>query len=224
MLVGLDPLAIVEEVRAAAELVTLPVLAQIRRRVQRYAAEREVDEVDAVRHGTDDEVAVTSASGRSSGIRREWGVRWDPEGLAEVVRLVEGAVVRLDDPLRRRGVDEVARSASRARTPELTRRERIAIDDDGRLAPETLVVHERGRREDVRRVGCRFRVPAATATGRLVEQYCCVGHEVGDVAERPRYDEKKTACEYRGENAGPATKLFHVSLLRRSAICPRHRC
>ena len=79
-------------------------------------------------------IAVAAAAARAEGLAEARHVRWDSEGLADVVRLKEWAVVREHEPVRPRDVGDVPVS--------LSRRKRIAVDRDGWLTAEPFVIDE----------------------------------------------------------------------------------
>src|SRR4051812_21950134 len=81
-------------------------------------------------------------------------VRREPPRLSLVVGLPEIAVAREPDAERRRIVGDVT---------VLPGAERIAVDDDRRLATKSLVVHVCRRREDVGARSGRARVPPVAA-------------------------------------------------------------
>src|SRR5437763_495304 len=202
-LVRLHPLAVVDEVETGTEdIIGRPVFTLVARDVHRDVVEREVDEVDLVGERADHQVAVAAALAGSGRLRRKRRAEWHAKRLAEVGGLVEGAVPRLDEPLRRRDVDDVFERSAGVR---------IAIDDGRGLAAEPFVVDERGRREDVRRVGSRLHVATASAAARLVEQNRRVGYELDDVAAECSWNENEAGRRY-SQQARPPRESFHVSL------------
>ena len=94
----------------------------------------QVHKEDLVRDLPDNLIAVAAAAARAEGLAEARHVRWDSEGLADVVGLKERAIVWEHEPVRPRDVGDVPVS--------LSRRKRIAVDRDGWLAAEALVVDE----------------------------------------------------------------------------------
>ena len=111
--------------------------------------EREVDEVDLVRKLPHDLMAVAAALAGQCSFCRCRCMRWDAEGLGQVIGFKKVTVARENKALRRRLVGDVAwrtrRCVWRPGTAELPRREGVSIHDDRGLAAETLVVDEGGR-------------------------------------------------------------------------------
>ena len=82
----------------------------------------------------DNLIAVTAAAAGAESLAEARHVRWNSEGLADVVGLKEWAVVREHEPVRPRDVGDVPVS--------LSRRKPIAVDRDGWLTTEPLVIDE----------------------------------------------------------------------------------
>src|SRR3989442_2946359 len=125
-------------------------------------------------------MAVTAALTGPDRLRGEGSSEGNAERLPQIVRLVEGAVPRLDEALRRRDIDCVPEAWSGIRRALGRGRERVPVNCYRRLAAETFVVNECSGRENVGRRR-RGRIPTAAATARLVQQNRGVGYEFDDV-------------------------------------------
>src|SRR5439155_21058917 len=135
--------------------------------------EREVNEVDLVRERTDRLMAVAATLATCDDLRCRRDMRGHAERLLEIVGFKKVAVSWKDETLRRRLIGNIPwrtrRCVWRPGTAELPRREGVPVDNDRRLAAETLVVDERGWRENIGRARRRFCVAAITATRALIE-------------------------------------------------------
>src|SRR2546427_8489806 len=116
-------------------------------------------------------MAVAAALTGPGRLRGEWSSEGNTERLTQIVGLVEGAVPRLDEALRRRDIDCVPEAWSGIRRALCRGREGVPVNYYRWLAAETFVVNECSGRENVGRRR-RGRISTAAAAARLIQQNC----------------------------------------------------